>query len=90
MAPGEVGTGEHGGRGQCGEVRVAPCPVEKGRGLPEAVDRLTIVALGLVGVAEVLVRQRVEVDISARRGERQGALTGGDSLAMRAPEVEIV
>src|SRR5262249_43907698 len=84
-----VGTGEHGGQDRA-EARVGPCPVEEGRGLLEAVDRPTIVALGLVGEAEVLVRQRVEDDISARRGECAGTLAGGDGLAVRTPEVEMV
>ena len=49
MAPGEVGTGEHGGQDDLTEALVAPRPVEGRHGLPEAVDRPTIVALGLVG-----------------------------------------
>ena len=85
MAPGEVGTGEHGGQDDA-EALAAPRPVEGRHGLPEAVDRPTIVALGLVGVAEVVVRQRVQDDIPAGRGEREGALAGGDGLVMRPHE----
>ena len=89
MAPGEVGTGGHGGQEDLAEALVAPRPVEGRHGLPEAVDRPTIVALGLVGVAEVLVRQRLQDDIPAGRGEREGALGGGDGLVIRAHEVEM-
>ena len=46
MAPGEVGTGEHSGQENIAKALVAPCPVEGRHGLPEAVDRPTIVALG--------------------------------------------
>ena len=50
MAPGEVGTGEHGGQEELTEALVAPHPLQGRYGLPEAVDRPTIVALGLVGM----------------------------------------
>ena len=86
MAPGEAGTGEHGGQENLAEALAAPRPVEGRHGLPEAVDRPTIVALGLVGYAEVVVRQRVQDDIPAGRGEREGALGGGDGLVIRAHE----
>ena len=49
MAPGEEGTGEHGGQVGLAETLVAPRPFEGRHGLPEAVNRLTIVALGMVG-----------------------------------------
>ena len=90
MAPGEVGTGDHGGQGSLPEALVAPRSVEGRHDLPEAVDRPTIVALGLVGEAEVVVRQRLQDDIPAGRGERQGALAGGDGLVIRALMVEMV
>ena len=89
MAPGEAGTGVHGGQDDLTEALVAPRPVEGRHGLPEAVDRPTIVALGLVGEAEVVVRQRVQDDIPAGRGEREGALGGGDGLVIRAHEAEM-
>ena len=89
MAPGEPGTGVHGGQEDLTEALAAPRPLEGRHGLPEAVDRPTIVALGLVGYAEVLVRQRVQDDIPAGRGEREGALGGGDGLVIRAHEAEI-
>ena len=69
---------------------MAPCPLEGRHGLPEAVDRPPIVTLGLVGEAEVVVRQRVQDDIPAGRGEREGALGGGDGLVIRAHEAEMV
>ena len=83
MAPGEVGTGVHGGQADLTEALVAPRTVEESRGLPEAVDRPTIVALGLVGTAEALVRKRVQGVIPAGCGERQSALAGGDGLVIR-------
>ena len=89
MAPGEVGTGVHGGQDELAEALVAPRPLEGRHGLPEAVDRPTIVALGLVGLAEVLVRQRVQDDIPTGRGEREGALAGGDGLVIRAHVAEM-
>jgi hypothetical protein len=51
MAPGEVGTGEHGGEDELTEALVAPRPVEGCYGKPEAVDCPTIVALGMIGSA---------------------------------------
>ena len=53
MVLGEGSTGEHGGQEDLTEALAAPRPVEERHGLPEAVDRPTIVALGLVGDAEV-------------------------------------
>jgi hypothetical protein len=85
MAQGEHGTGEHGGQSNLAEALVASCPVEGRHGLPEAVDRPTIVALSLVGYTEVLVRQRVQDDIPMGRGEHKDALGGGGGLVIRAP-----
>ena len=67
------------GRMTCRSARGA-----RPRGTPrpaQAVDRPPIVPLGLVGYAEVAVRQRLQGDIPAGRGERQGTLTGRDSLS---------
>ena len=74
------------GREHLTEALAALRPVEGRHGLPEAVDRPTIVALGMVGDAEVVVRQRLQDDIPTGRGERQGALGGGDGLVIRAHE----
>src|SRR5262249_34592492 len=57
MARGEPGTGTHGGKHTLTEALVAPHPVKEHCGLLEAVYRPTIVALALVGSAEVAVRQ---------------------------------
>src|SRR6516162_6002953 len=59
MTPGEPGTGLNGGQDDLTEAFVAPCTVEGRHGLPEAVDRSTIVALDYVDCAEVLVRLRL-------------------------------
>jgi hypothetical protein len=90
MAPGEVGTGEHGGQDNLAEALAALRPVEGCHGQPEAVDRPTIVALCLAGLAEALVRERAQDDIPASRSEREGALGGGDGLVIRAHEAEIL
>src|SRR5262249_34584898 len=82
IAPGEPGTGVHSGQEDRTEALPAPCSVESRHGLREVVDRPTIVALELVGEAEVLVRQGVEADFSADHGE--GTLGGGDGLVIRA------
>src|SRR5712691_10534434 len=89
MAPGEIGTGLRSGQEDRTEVLVAPCNLEGRHGLPEAVDRPTIVTLVKVGLAELLVRQRVQDDIPASRGEREGALGGGDGLVIRTPVAEM-
>ena len=89
MARSEPGTGVHREQEELTEALTAPRPVEGCHSLPKAVDCPTIVALGLVGKAEVLVRQRVQDDFPAGRGERQGALAGGDGLVIRACDVEM-
>ena len=90
MAPGEVGTGDHGGQDNPAESLVAPRPVEGRHSLPEAVDRLTIIALGPVSEAEVAGSPAPAGRLPAGRGERQGTLGGGDGLVIRAHDVEIV
>ena len=47
-----------------------------------------VVALGVVGDTEELVRQRVEDAIPARHNESKGALAGSDGLVMRAHDGE--
>jgi hypothetical protein len=89
MAPGEESTGEHDGQENLTKALVAPRPAEGRHGLPEAVDRPIIVTLGMVGQAEVLVRQRLQDDVPAGRGEREGALGEGEGLVMHAHEVEM-
>ena len=54
---------DYGGQDDLTEALVTLCPVERRHGLPEAVDRPTIVTLGLVGSAEIEVRQGVQDDI---------------------------
>jgi hypothetical protein len=44
---------------------------------------VAIITLGKVVLAEMLVRQRMQDDISAGRGERQGALGGSNGLVTR-------
>src|SRR5207302_1663541 len=89
MAPGEVGTRAYGRQENSAEALAPPRLVDGCHGLTEAVYGLTVVALGLVGKAEVLVRQRVQNDIAAGRGEREGALASGNGLVIRSHEVEI-
>src|SRR5712691_5790513 len=90
LAPPEEGTGAHGGQDELTEALAAPRPVEGHHGLPEAVYRPTIVALGRVGCAEVVVRQRVQDDLPTSRGEHKGALGGGDGLVIRAHGAEML
>jgi hypothetical protein len=90
MAHGEPGTRARGGQDIKAEALVAPRPVEECRGLRETIHRLTIVTLAPVGLAEAQVRQRVQADLPASRGEHEGALGGGNGLVMRAPDPEIV
>jgi hypothetical protein len=71
------------------EALVAPRPVEEHYGLPEAIDGSTIVALGLVGEAEALVRQLVQDGISASCGERESTLGDGDGLVICTPDKEM-
>jgi hypothetical protein len=89
MTPGEPGTGLHGGQDDLTEAFVAPCTVEGRHGLPEAVDRSTIVALDYVGCAEVLVRLRLQDNLPAGRGEGEGTLGGGNGLVIHAPVAEM-
>jgi hypothetical protein len=59
MAPGEKGGSVHSGKDKLTEALAASCPVEERHSLLEASDRLTIVTLGLVSIAEGLIRQCV-------------------------------
>jgi len=49
MARGEVSTGGHRGQDELTEALVAPRTVEERHGLPEGIDRPTILAMGVVG-----------------------------------------
>jgi hypothetical protein len=75
MTPGEKYTGLHGGKDDIPEAFVASRPFEGRHSLPEAVDRLTIIALDLEGHTEGLIRQRLQDDLPAGHGERQDART---------------
>src|SRR5262249_15833804 len=72
------------------EALVAPCTVEGRHSLPETGDGLTIVALSIIRVAKVEVRQCRQPDFSSRCSEREAPLGGSDGLVMRAHDVEIV
>ena len=65
MARGEPGTGGHGWQEHLAEALVALRPIEERQ--PSAVNRPTIVALGLVGLAEVLVRRAGQYPRQPRR-----------------------
>src|SRR5262249_2097529 len=90
IAHSEEITGLHSGQHPLAETLVAPRPLKGCHSLPEAVDRLTIVALGPVGYAEIVVCDGAPDEIPAGSGERQGALGGGDGLVIRALYAEIV
>src|SRR5262245_42960882 len=89
MAHSEPGTVTHGGQDDLTEALAVPRSVEECRVLPEVGGCPTIVALGLVSSAEVGVRQRLQADISAGGGEREGPLASSDGLVIYAPEVEM-
>src|SRR4029450_6629245 len=59
MARGEVCTGEHGGLADLSDALMAPRPVTGYHNLAKAIDRPTIVGLGIVDEAEGEVRQRL-------------------------------
>jgi hypothetical protein len=82
--------GERPGQDNLAEALAAPRPVEERHGLPQTVDGLPILALGLLGCAEVEVRHRVQNTIPTARGEREGALSGGNGMLIRTHAVEIV
>jgi hypothetical protein len=90
MALGEVGTGGHGGQENHAEALMTLRPIEGCHSLPETVDCPLIVALGLVGLAEEVVRPRMQDDLPTGCGEREGALGGSDGLAICAYKAEMV
>src|SRR4029453_11281508 len=80
MAHGELTTRLHSGQEDLTEALAASHPVEGHYGCPKPGARPPIVALSVVGEAEVVVCQRLQDDVPASRGEREGALAGGDGL----------
>ena len=89
MAPGEKGGSEHSRKDKLTEALSASRPIEERHGLLEAIDCPTIITLSLVDITERLIRQCVQDDISAGRGERKGALGGSNGLVMHAHAVEM-
>jgi hypothetical protein len=89
MTRGEKGTGEYGGQEDLAEALMALRPLEGHHELSEAIDCPPIVALALVGKTAVVIRYGVQDGITTGRGERKGALAGGDRLVMRTPVGEI-
>ena len=85
MTRGEPGTGGHGGQENLAEALVAPRPIERRH---RNVNRPTIIALGLIGLAEVLVRP--QVNLPASRGEREDALGSSDCLVILTHLVAMV
>ena len=82
MADGEPSPGVHGGENNSGEVLVTPHPLEERHGLPEAVDRPTVVASGLVGNAEDAVRPRLQDDVAQFSEFRQQIFTISSGLCV--------
>ena len=89
MAHGKGDTGSHSRDEELPEARAAPCPIEECNGRPEAVNRPTIVALSRVAQADIEVCQRLQDSIPTDRGEREGALGGGDRLVIGAHAAEM-
>src|SRR5262249_35783774 len=90
MTHGEEATGCHGGQDGLTKALTAARARERHRGLPGAGDAPTIGALGHVGEAEEEVRQRMQADIPAGRGECKRTLGSGDGLVIRTHKPEIV
>jgi hypothetical protein len=86
----EEGTGGYCWQRDLTETFAAPRALESRHNLPEAVNRPTIVALGQVGLAEVVVWQHVQGALPADRGERKSTLGSGYGLVIRAHDVEMV
>jgi hypothetical protein len=59
-----------GGQDNLAEALAAPRPIKGRHGLPETVHCPPIVALELVGLAQELLRKRIQDDIPVSRGER--------------------
>ena len=78
------------GQGDLHRSAVTPCAVEGRHRLPEAVDRPTIVALGMVGVAKVEICQRCRTTSPLAVASARARWRGGDGLVMRAHDEEIV
>ena len=89
MAPGQEGTGLHGDQKDLVVALTATLPIKGHYGLPAAVDRPPIVALGIIGEAEQVVRLRLLNNIPASGGECEGMLGGGDGLVIRAHAAEM-
>ena len=84
LAPGEQGSGVHRGEVDRTEALAVLRPVEGYHGLLETGDRPPIVALDLVGEAQLEVRQRLQDDTLAGCGEREGTLGGSEGLIIHA------
>jgi hypothetical protein len=89
MAIGEKGPRVHGGQGDRTEVFMAPYPAEGCLGLPKAGDRPPILALVEVGSPKPLVRERLQDDLSAGRGEHKGTPGRGAGLVIEPSAAEI-
>jgi hypothetical protein len=89
MTHDEADTGAHGGRDEVTEALAAPHTLEGRPRLFEAVDRPMIIGMELVGSTKVEVRQRVQNNFPAGRGEGEGTLGAGDGLVMRTPVAEM-
>src|SRR6266436_1710095 len=71
-APGQPGMGEHGGKSSRAEVTTDQVAFEGGHVRPEEVYRPSIVAQGVVGLAQVESRQDTEGKIVEGRSEGEG------------------
>jgi hypothetical protein len=89
VAPGKSHLAWHSRQEDLTEALTAARPVEERHSLPEAVDRPTIVSLGMGSLAERQIRQRVLGDVPASRGECEGTLGGSDGLVIYAHGVEV-
>jgi hypothetical protein len=89
MTAGKPGSGMHGRQSDFTKALADSCPIEKGYGFPETVDRLTIVALRMVGEAETPACLSLQDNVSAGPGERQAPLASGNGLVIYTAVVEM-
>jgi hypothetical protein len=86
MTRGELGTGLYSRQEELAKALAAPRPVKRRHSLSITVYRPTIVAMSLESCTEILVRQRVQDDLPAGRGEGKGTLSEDNGLVMGAHE----
>jgi hypothetical protein len=89
MAPGEYSGSVYRRKGNLTETLAAVSSVEERHSLLQALDCPQVVTLGLVGISERLVGERLQDGIPTGRSKREGALGDGNGLVICAHAVEM-